>query len=582
MKKSASRRLLKLTLAGIAVAAVASTPLLGSAAQLSDSPFAVKALNTDGSGKFAIRPLVKGSSSGSTTPTPTPTDGSTTPPSTTNPPSTEPTRAPDSAPDLISMKIDTSLPGCIATTNFALAVPNYNSTDTTRTQLPVNASVDWGDDSAIDSAKAGMNYHAYKAGKYTISINGKLGGLTETSSGVTSCISEVTHLGENTGIVTLEGFLSNAANVTSVAAPPTSLQNANRMLTGATKFTGAGVENWVLPNLKTASSLFNSSSVFNGDLSNLNPKSLTDASNMFRNAYAFEGKGLSKWNASGLTNLKGIFESAKVFTGTGTSSIANWNVSKVTDFSRSFLGTSAFTGDLSSWNTGSATDFTSMFNSAGKFNSDISGWDVSKASKFGSMFNGAALFNQPIGRWTTTNMQDITAIFGSASAFNQDLNHWNTSKVTDLTNAFYNATSFNGNVSNWDTGLVSSMSGTFSGAKAFNGELKNWNLASTTTTANMFYGASSFNSEIADWNVSGVTAMLGMFWGATSFNQPLSNWGTKLSKVTNMNNMFNGATGYKQSIANWNVNNVTSYSYFGYASGMAKSQVPTKFQSTVS
>jgi len=587
MKKRSSRNLLKLTLAGVAVIAVASTPLLGSAAGLANSPFAVKALNTDGSGKFAIKPFVKGNAgtgNGSTTPTTPPGSGSTTPPATTPTPDPEPTRAPDSSPDLISMKIDTSLSSCTAssTGGFTFNVPSYSSTDPARTPLTAAATINWGDGSAASSAKLGANNHVYKAGKYEIQIVGKLGGITDSVASSSSCISDVTHLGENTGLITLEGFLSGAANVTSVAAPPTSLQNANRMFTNASKFTGIGVENWVLPNLKTASSMFNTTAVFNGDLSKLNPKSLTDATNMFRNSYAFEGRGLSNWKTDSLTNIKGIFESAKLFTGTGSSSVASWNVSKVTDFSRSFYGAVVFTGDLSSWSTGASTTFEYMFNNASVFDSDISGWNVAKATKFGSMFTNAAAFNQPIGKWTTTNMRDLTATFNNAASFNQDLSNWNTSKVTDLTNTFAGAKAFNGNVSSWDTGLVTSMAGTFSRASVFTGELKGWNLTSTTSTSNMFQDATSFNSDISNWSVNGVTSMGGMFWGAKSFNQPLSTWNSKLTKVFSMSNMFNGATSFRQNISGWNVASVTSYDFFGYASGMAKSQVPTKFQSTVS
>jgi len=576
VRNSKNKRVAQISLAGVALAAVLAVPV-GSAASLSAASFAIKATNIEKPGTYAIKPLLKGGT-GSVTPTAPPTTAvPTTPP--TQQPNPEPTRAPDSAPTLISMKIDTSLPGCTAATSgtgFNFTVPTYSTTDAARTPLTANASINWGDGSADSTAKTGANSHVYKAGKYELKINGKLGGITDSAGASSSCISEVTHLGEDTGLVTLEAFLNSAVNVTYVSAPPTSLQNANRMLAGATSFVGSGVDTWVLPNLKTASSMFNSASKFDGDLSNLNAKKLTDASNMFRNGYAFTGKGLDKWKTTSFTNIKGIFESNDKFQG----DVSKWDVSAVTDFSRSFYGVKTFTGDLSSWSTGSGTSFDSMFNTATLFNSDISNWNMAKATTFASMFSNAKSFNQPIGKWTTTNLTSLSQTFANASAFSQDLTHWNVSKVTDLTNTFFTS-GFNGDVSNWDTTNVTTMSGTFY-KTPFSGSLKNWNLTNTTATAAMFQYTTNFNSDISSWNVSKVTNMANMFWGAASFNQPLSAWSTKTGNVTVMNYMFFQSGSFSQNISTWNVSKVTVYDYFAGNSKLTKAQVPAKFQSTVS
>ena len=72
-------------------------------------------------------------------------------------------------------------------------------------------------------------------------------------------------------------------------------------------------------------SMFDGATVFNGDVSNWNPKSAINMHAMFRDAVAFQGIG----------NLN------------------NWTVGSVHDFSSMFDGCAVFNGDVQEWDTSS-------------------------------------------------------------------------------------------------------------------------------------------------------------------------------------------------------------------------------------
>jgi len=513
MRKRIDRSFLRLALAGVAVAAVASTPLLGSATGLANSPFAIKALNTDESGKFAIKPFVKKSGE------------------TTDPPVTTPdppiTQAPDPTANLVTMTIDTSLSSCNATSTagFKLPVAAFDPEDPAKTPLPASAKLDWGDGSPVADLTTGINGHVYKAGRYTLSINGKLGGFDQLPVASSSCVASIDHFGENTGIVTLSHFLYQApATLTAVAAPPTSLRNASFMF-ASSSFNG-DTSSWNLPNLESATSMFASASKFDGDLGNLNPRSLQEAEQMFSRATAFTGRGLDHWRTPKLTNASSMFQV-----------LPNFNP------------------DLSRWDVSSVADFGGMFASDTKFNSDLSQWDVSSGKDFMSMFSSTKAFNSELNDWDVSSATNLKQMFYQAAAFNRDLNDWDIHSAPELTNMFLGATAFNGDITGWKTGNVTSMN-------------------------SMFSGATSFNRNISGWDVSKVTNFQGMFSGAKLFNQDISGWTT--SSAVNMLQMFYNASGFKQNISGWNVTKVTSYPAFYANSGLLStpSFVPSKFRNT--
>jgi len=515
LSKRNDKRVARISLIGATLVAVVVAPMIGSAAGLANSPFAIKALNTDGSGKFAIKPFAKKSGE------------ITDPPVTTPAPDPTTTQAPDPMANLVTMTIDTSLPSCIATgtSGFKLPVAAFDPGDSAKTPLAAKAKLDWGDGSPVTDLTTGVNGHIYKTGRYTLSIDGKLGGFDQLPAGSNNCVASIDHFGENTGIVTLSRFLSEApATLTAVAAPPTSLKNASFMF-ASSSFNG-DTASWNLPNLENGTSMFANASKFNGDLKNFNPQSLQDAEQMFSRATAFTGIGLENWRTPKLTKASAMFQV-----------LPNFNP------------------DLSKWDVHSVSDFGSMFSSATKFNSDLSQWNVSSGKIFTSMFSGTKAFNSELNDWNMSNATDFRQIFYQATAFNRDLNRWDTRNVAILDNMFYGATVFNGDVSDWDTSNV-------------------------TTMRSVFGSTPVFNRDISRWNVAKVADFSGMFSSSKAFNQDLSAWNT--ASATNMLQMFYNASGFKQNISGWNVTKVTSYSAFYANSGLlsTSSFVPSKFRNS--
>jgi surface protein len=111
-------------------------------------------------------------------------------------------------------------------------------------------------------------------------------------------------------------------------------------------------------------------------------------------------------------------------------SILNWDVSHVTDFSFMFQGDSVFNQPIGAWSMKSATTMNNMFTYAAAFNQDISGWDVSSVTNMAEMFWAATSFNQKIGVWNTASLVNADNTMRQTSAFNQDLTTWNVTHVT--------------------------------------------------------------------------------------------------------------------------------------------------------
>ena len=206
--------------------------------------------------------------------------------------------------------------------------------------------------------------------------------------------------------------------------------------------------------------------MFNGDISLWDVSSVTDMSEMFRQAWVFNGD-ISNWNTGAVTNMKSMFANAGTF-----NHDLNWNTSSVTNMQTMFFSADAFNRDLN-WDTRLVETMKEMFQYTDAFNGDISGWDVSSVT-------------------------DMTAMFSSTSSFNRDLN-WNTGAVTDMGNMFAQATEFNGDISNWNTGAVTDMSNMFGYAEAFNGNIANWDVSSVTNMGRMFQSATAFNQNLEEW-----------------------------------------------------------------------------------
>lgn len=489
MKKSSGRGLIKLTLAGMAVAAIASTPLLGSATGLSHSPFAIKATNIEKPGIYAIKPFLKGGPGEDSGTNPGTGSGSepgsgpgestspTTPPATASPTPSTPS---DPDPDLISITLDTrkcnyGTIGFQVASSISLPDSSDPSAITTVTEkLPVDGTVSWGDGSTSKLAYGSMN-HTYKSyGEYTMELRGTVGGLTTSSA--SSCYTRINHMGDETGIRSLEGFLSSAKYITEVAEPPVTLQVARNMFSGSTSFNG-DTSQWTLPNLVDAGGMFQGASNFNGDLGKLDTRKLLRAGSMFRTAYAFEGRGLESWDTSNLRQMGSMFASTRVFTG----KIGDWDVSKVTSFDSTFTE-SNFNEPLNGWNPESATTVASMFKKNKNFNQPIDNWNLSKVQNFSYMFSDALKFNQPVNGWKVGSGVNFERMFyrdgGSSStvmAFNQPLDRWDTGNATNMLGMFWGTTAMAQDLSMWNVAKVTSKDVFASGTKMTSAQLPRWN-----------------------------------------------------------------------------------------------------------
>ena len=112
--------------------------------------------------------------------------------------------------------------------------------------------------------------------------------------------------------------------------------------------------------------------------------------------------------------------------------IADWDVSRITDMSNLFRNQDSFNEPIGAWNTSAVTNMGYMFYKADAFNQPIGDWDTSAVTSVRSMFSKASAFNQPIGAWNTSAVTDMSSMFYEASAFNQPIGAWNTSAVTNM------------------------------------------------------------------------------------------------------------------------------------------------------
>ena len=143
-------------------------------------------------------------------------------------------------------------------------------------------------------------------------------------------------------------------------------------------------------------------------------------------------------------------------------------------------------GDISSWNVSKVTNMEKLFMGLTMFNENISKWDVSNVTNMSNMFNNTFSFNQNINNWNVSNVKNMSGMFKNAISFNQNINNWNVSNVTNMSYMFNNATSFNQNISNWNVSNVIDMDHMFNNATSFNQNISNWNVHRYTYNYNMF------------------------------------------------------------------------------------------------
>ena len=376
---------------------------------------------------------------------------------------------------------------------------------------------------------------------------------------------------------------------------------------------------WDVRKVTNFASCFLHSTRFNADLSNWDPASALDMSQMFRGSEFNNEVTGSGWSAMGVTNLAYTFaetdnfaqdiDSWRVsactnFTGTFENAIGfdhdlnNWDVSKGKTFLDTFKN-SGFASEVSLWVTAGATVMQGMFTNCGAFNSDITGWDVSGVQDFDQMFQGCENFDQDLGYWDVSDATSMDGMFNNATYFSQDLSYWCVSKIPKEPTAFNTGAGFqdidayqpqwgvcpearkvifftwdgtgtlrlSGQYADGVTGKIQSPDGEETGI------LGSWSRNYTTKPGSYIVDSEglikiAFTSSNGNWffkplsYTSDLENLTQAFQSCSDFNSDISWWDT--SKVTNTWRCFYGASQFRSSVADWDMERVENMSEMFY------------------
>ncbi|MDN3673067.1 BspA family leucine-rich repeat surface protein [Flavobacterium branchiarum] len=276
-----------------------------------------------------------------------------------------------------------------------------------------NFSVDWGDGtvSRITSWNQAEATHTYSnVGIYQVIITGKCDGFIFRGTG------------DKMKLMTIQRWGSFFFTINGSA------------FDGCVNLTLTNVED--IPELKMVRGL---SFTFRDciSLTTINHLELWDTSNirgmtgLFQGAKSFN-QDIGGWNVVSVENMIRMFDEATNFDNGGSSSINNWNTSKVVLMEGMFNGCKIFNQDISNWNTSTVINMGTMFSDCLSFNQPIGGWDTSKVTDMRTMFNSAKSFNQPIDSWDVNNVNNMKAMFYNALNFDQNIGNWNVSNVINF------------------------------------------------------------------------------------------------------------------------------------------------------
>jgi surface protein len=435
-------------------------------------------------------------------------------------------------------------------------------------------TIDWGDGTTeTKTGTPGNISHTYStAGVKTVSITPNIATgfprIYVNNFGNRNLLQTIESWGSGQWGASVDRTFYGAANleVNATDIPDFSATtNFQYMFLNCSSVTGTnGFTNWTLNTNPTAtisfSNMFQSATLFNGDISNWDVSRVNKFDNMFNNAASFN-QNIGSWNVANATNMSSMFRNADAF----NIDISAWDVSLVTNMTEMFSYNDLFNKNLSNWNVSSVTNMNFMFFRTANFNSPLNwGNKTGNVTNMSGMFKEAVVFNQDIGNWDVSSVTNLGYMFRSAIAFNKDLSNWNVSSVTIMAEMFYGASGFNSPL-NWGnkTASVTNMSTMFYGASTFNQDLNSWNVSSVITFGQMFHGAQAFNENISNWqfttDVTKTISMASMFRNASSFNQDISGWNVK--RVNQMQRMFQN-TPFNQDISSWDISRVSNLQYF--------------------
>ena len=197
------------------------------------------------------------------------------------------------------------------------------------------------------------------------------------------------------------------------------------------------------------------------------------------------------------------------------------------------------------------------FQGCTQFNdSSICNWDVSCVSDFSYMFNKAENFNQNLRKWNVSNGLNFKYMFAGATSYvGYGLKNWNlmggatfsvkkraydtyVSQNVELNfhGMFNNGTSFNGDVSNWGNKIYNGINGlvTVSSYHYSNDDFSFSPRSCWINLNDMFTNAQSFNRSLGSWsNIvkfikvddgGQISGLRGTFKGCSSLNTDFSSW----------------------------------------------------------
>jgi len=295
--------------------------------------------------------------------------------------------------------------------------------------------------------------------------------------------------------------------------------------------------------------MFRDSKAFNQDISGWNVSKVTNFNGMFSGAEAFDNGGVAlDWTDLGTAatsdvTMNTMFQSTQVF----NQDISSWDMSHMNGMHSMFKGAVAFNNggvalDWTDLGTAAGNDLgmNNMFENSQAFNQDISSWNMSHVTGMHSMFKGAVAFNNGgvALDWTDLgtaagNDLGMNNMFENNQAFNQDISSWNMSHVTGMHSMFKNAGAFNngGVALDWtDLGTAANntlgMTEMFESAVSFNQPLSTWNVTRVTEMNELFYLATSFDQDLRYWCVEHITSAPTRFSDGSSLseaNEPI--WG---------------------------------------------------------
>ena len=427
---------------------------------------------------------------------------------------------------------------------YQYKLPLVSSSSTTYTNADLDIMVDWGDGSVdnITVYNQPEVTHTYEEpGEYRVRITGGVFGWKQSYTGDKEKIVDIQQW---------DGLIVTEINTFGGCAKMTSSVNADCIIA-----------------TDNISGMFDSCTIFNGPLNDLDISGVTNIDYMFWGMEQFN-QPLDKWDTSNVVYMNGPWGETKAF----NQDISSWDVSKVEESWGMFYYAEAFNNggspDINNWNFASLTYAENTFEGCKAFNQPIDNWNVSQLDSLWGWFQDNEGFNQSLSNWDVSNIEYFSYLFSNSKDFNNGgdpgINNWDTSSGTYFERTFQQAGAFNLNITNWDFSSSVNLNSMFYDNKVFQngGQPLDWTIPAAYI--NWMFGESEYNNPTRfTFNGTNQNAQ-NMFSGWSSgnvivpFNQDVSLW--DVSGVTRWNNAFADSAFNDQGVLswNWNPNAVTS------------------------